>query len=194
MAVLFIDGKPSGRGQFKNFTTLRERDLPDFTDHTDVVYDIFRQHCPEAKRVHFSQTIQDYEDDSESFSHSLQNFKNLNRALNWACTHNVKWIFISCGNYGFRRGTAGMTKSEYRREMYQNNKLIDTLRHSGTRVFIPGGNTREERKYETSYRWCPNPRFECVTVVPMCASNAYDYTSKETAKVMAEAVRSSPSS
>ena len=191
MEVLFIDGRPTGRSIFHNFTQKDNKSLPNFSPHTNDVKNIFKEHCPKKTRKHYAQTIEEYDDDSPSFSHSLQNFKNLNDALEWASTSNIRWIFISCGSYGWKQGVGGMSQEEYLRENKRYDDLMEVFREVGIRVFIPGGNTSSEDDYDDSYTWCPNDRSECVTLVPRDSSNQYDYTSKETAKVMAQAVRSS---
>lgn len=181
MSVLFIDGKPSGRRNFKNFTNVGDDSLPDFREHIDDIINVFKEHCNKRKKLYFAQSIQDYEEFSASYSHSHQNFKNFNRALEWAASNDIKWIYISCGCYGVSPTGEGMTEAQYRTELRKNDKWMRLLNRNEVKVYHPGSNEPEDIDYEKSYEWAPRLKHPNLKFVNHSECENYDYTSQETA-------------
>jgi len=185
--VLFMDGRPSGNHHFRNFTSKKKKDIPDLGNHTDIVLDIFEEHCPKEVRKYFVQTIEEHEDTDQCY-HSLKNLKNLIRALEWAASKHIRWILMPCGSYGVDPdSSSGMTDTEFVAEVRKMNKLMRLFKRRNVMVFIPGPNDEAEEMRETRYDWCPSPSHACVTVVERHGM-FYDYTSKESALRMARAV------
>ena len=187
MSVLFIDGKPSdGRRSFINFTNLETKLLPNFTDHIDDIISIFNTHCKKKTKCYFSQNIEVYEENSDSFRHSIENFKNLNKTLLWASKkYDIKWIYMSCGTYGVSPNGEGMTNIQYLSELSRNKALMRSLNRKNIKVFHPGSNNEHDILYENSFEWAPKIIHSNFYFIKQSDCKTYEWTSQETAMRLA---------